>query len=239
MAAKSIRKRRPSRTKEFTTSILDELTKLTERGMRKLLHNVDQKDAIYGLLGASQAVRDRFFAQFDDHVRDYIIEQMEVVGADADADEIREAQERIIGELRLIQPRRGKLPPEYGALKRGLKKMLQQTSVSEMDEEELTRLFTELAEVSSIEGVLALEEFLKLVERDQKDTLVSFGLSGTVAGGLRASAEVLERRLDTSLQERRRRGQMMIDGITGLVKRSTPEAMRLRLRSHYTLQDRA
>ena len=80
----------------------DDLVRLTDREIQTLLREVNQKDLVVALKGASNEVRDKMLDNMSNRVRKFIMQEMQEMGEVAEND-IRETQGRIIEQTIQLQ----------------------------------------------------------------------------------------------------------------------------------------
>lgn len=71
------------------------LDRLSDHETQRLLREVDQKDCVIALKGASDAVKAKFFGNMSERVQKFIKEEMEFLGS-MTLEEIEAAQQRIL-----------------------------------------------------------------------------------------------------------------------------------------------
>ena len=240
MARKKLQKKRPSRTAQFAVHVMDELTEISDLGIQRLLRQVDQKDCVVALKGASPAVREKVMGNMSQRVRTFIEEEMEALG-EIPEEEIRRAQQLMVDLLRQFHYRSVKLDKEHRDRKRRIKQLLSSKPFAQMTFDELTDFFMDLSKISSHEGPLAVEEFADAIPEERADTdrdallFVSGLRRGIMGSGRELIAEILEKRMRQILQEHETRCRIIIDGVASLADRAAPDHMRTRLRAYYTV----
>ncbi|MEW6753605.1 MAG: sigma-70 family RNA polymerase sigma factor [Candidatus Latescibacterota bacterium] len=235
MTRENLQRQRPSRDPRFVTHIMDELACISDRGIQRLLRQVDQKDCVLALRGATPEVRDKVLGNMSQRVRTYMEEEMETLG-EVDEQEVRRAQQAIVDLLREIRYQPRQVPADYPDMKAGLKEQLRTRPFSQMRFEEITQVFTDLSRISSVEGILALEEFAADVAHDPDALVFVNGLRRVVSGtGPHLLTDILEKRTRLLLQEHETRCRMIVEGIVELDNRLAPDYMITKLRAHYSL----
>ena len=78
--------------------VFDEMCRLTDREIQTLLREVDQKDLVIALKGASDELKNKILGNMSDRVRTFIIEEMGHVGP-MRLVEVEEVQLRILQQL--------------------------------------------------------------------------------------------------------------------------------------------
>ena len=237
MAKEKLQKQRPSRDEKFVTHIMDELVDISDRGIQFILRLVDQKDCVVALKGATEEVREKILSNMSERVRTFIEEEMEAL-KEVEPGDIERAQKAIMDNLWQVQRKPRKPTPKYRAMKRDLKKRLQEKPVSRFDCDELTDLFTDLSTIAEEEGILALEEFEGIISQDPDDELFGLGLDWAISGtGGGVTTDILEKRMRLLLREQEIRYRMIIEGLSMLQERRVTLWVRRQLRAHYTLTD--
>ena len=237
MAKKRLQSQRPSRNREFVTHIMDELVDLSDRGIQLILREVDQKDCVTALKGASKEIQEKILSNMSERVRNYIEEEMEGLGK-VDEGEIQQAQETFMDIFRRIQPRPKKLSEKYLTRKKDLKERLQGKPVSQMALDEIVEVFGDMSAIASMEGMLALTEFEEIIRRDESEKLLGAGLTMAISGkGGGLIGDILEKRKHTLVQQLETRCNVVIEGVIELERRLSVQPMRAKLRAHYSLSD--
>lgn len=235
MAEEDLREGGPSRREGFVTDLMDELREVSDTGIQFLLRNVDQGDLVGALQGASEEVREKVLSNVSERVRTFLEDEM-VALAPAHEEEVRRAQEVVMGHLREIRHPPGERDKEYEARRRDLATRLRAKSVSRFGCEGLAQLFCDMAAIAATEGLLGLEEAYLIVYEDEEDKLLGLGLNQAI--GLVPAAEtsvLLEKRMRLLLREQETRYRMIIEGVA-LLREGMPEgAVQFQLRAHYTL----
>ena len=62
------------------TPTFEDLTQLTDREVQILMREVDQKDLVMGLAGASESVKEKILGNMSERVRAFIKEEIELLG---------------------------------------------------------------------------------------------------------------------------------------------------------------
>lgn len=153
---------------------IEVLAHLTDREAQVFLREVDQKDLVVGLSGASEAVRDKFLHNMSERVRGFIREEIESLGP-LDEEDVNSVQLRMIAQVvqlsergqmqwppkkarkKNVAPAKNKLTKKEQEQQGRLAKVVQK-QLAEMNYEEIDLFFVDLAETARREGILALEK---------------------------------------------------------------------------------
>ena len=146
MARQKLQEHRPSRNKNFVARIMDDLVHLTADEIWALGLTVDYMDLVVALKGTSREVRGKILSGLFKRQRNrtFFEREMERL-AHVSADEIREAQERLLQKVPELEQFVPKLSEEYLSMKDRLKDKLEQTPYVELSQEDITELFTDCA----------------------------------------------------------------------------------------------
>ncbi len=146
----------------------------TDREVQILLREVDQKDFVVALSGASEALREKFLGNMSERVRGFIVEEINQLGA-LRAEEVEAVQLRMMVQAAQLG-KKGQLvwPPKTKekkaatqVAKKPTKAELEQTEriaqtskkrLYEISYDGINRLFVDMAETARSEGILALEK---------------------------------------------------------------------------------
>jgi flagellar motor switch protein FliG len=82
--------------------VFADITKLTDREIQTLMRDVDQKDLVIGLKGASEDLKDKILGNMSERVRTFITEEMEFQGP-MRLSEVEEVQLRIVQQVRQLE----------------------------------------------------------------------------------------------------------------------------------------
>jgi len=82
--------------------VFDDIRKLTDREIQVLLREVDQKDLVVALKGASDELKDKFLNNMSEKVRNFITEEMGFMGP-MRLSEVEEVQLRIVKQVRHLE----------------------------------------------------------------------------------------------------------------------------------------
>ncbi len=171
------------------------MVNLTEREVQVLLREVDQKDLVVALSGASAAVVEKFLGNMSVRVREFISDEIGYLSPEH-VSKAEEVQVRMIAQVvQLSEKGLMVWPPKPAAKKKAkapamkkvpkkvieeqarLAKMMQK-SLSEMSYDEINKLFVDMAETARREGILALEK----VGDVASDGFVKMAINLTVDG---------------------------------------------------------
>ncbi|MFT5376257.1 MAG: hypothetical protein ACI906_003094 [Candidatus Latescibacterota bacterium] len=177
---------------------IEVLVHLTDREAQIYLREVDQKDLVVGLSGASEAVREKFLHNMSTRVRTFIREEMEHLEP-LDAEDVNSVQLRMIAQVVQLSER-GHIqwPPQppnkrkkgASAIKKEKPDKVAQEQAAriarmgekklhELSYEEINQLFVDLAETARREGILAMEAAGNSMADDYIKTAVSLAVDGT------------------------------------------------------------
>jgi len=82
--------------------VFADIAKLTDREIQAVLTQVDQKDLVVALKGASDELKDKMLGNMSEKVRKFISEEMEFLGP-MRLSEVEEVQLRIVQQVRLLE----------------------------------------------------------------------------------------------------------------------------------------
>ncbi|MDP6038487.1 MAG: hypothetical protein QGG64_08050 [Candidatus Latescibacteria bacterium] len=200
--------------------------------------------AIAGLKQATQEAQDRALEAFALQLR-----EGEPAVQDAGDSDYRDfaqgALEQAVGRRRATQilDRQGipvnkeakpKLAKQYLAMKRGLKKKLQDTPSSQMDLDEIRDVMVKMGEIARVEGILALEEDF-FGESTKIEGLFCAGMRLAIDGAERALlADMLEVQKDAMVHSFETRCKMIISGVMAIRDEVNPRVIDQKLVSFYT-----
>ena len=174
MVAEDPPEQRPFKNDTSVPRVMDDLVDLTADEFWALGMAVDYKDLVVALKHTSREVRGTVLSGLFKRQRSRAffereMELMELVSAD----EIKEAQERLLQKVPNLKQYVPNLSEEYLSMKERLRDRLGQTPYVELSQEDLTALFTGMAQIAQTEGILALHELEVLCE----DGLLRQGIS--------------------------------------------------------------
>ena len=82
--------------------VFNDISKLTDREIQTLLEQVDQKDLVVALKGASAELKEKVLLNMSEKVRTFITEELEFLGP-MRLSEVEEVQLRIVQQVRLLE----------------------------------------------------------------------------------------------------------------------------------------
>ena len=82
--------------------VFEDIAKLTDREIQAMLEQVDQKDLVVALKGASEELKEKVLFNMSEKVRMFITEEMEFLGP-MRLSEVEEVQLRIVQQVRLLE----------------------------------------------------------------------------------------------------------------------------------------
>jgi flagellar motor switch protein FliG len=82
--------------------VFEDLIKIEDKDMQKVLSQVDKNDLILSLRAAEQGIKDKILKNLSARARDGILEELENMGPKP-LSEIEEAQKRILGQVRQME----------------------------------------------------------------------------------------------------------------------------------------
>ena len=82
--------------------VFEDILKLTDREIQILMREVDQKDLVVALKGASDEMKEKILGNMSDRVRTFITEEMEFSGP-MRLSEVEEIQLRIVQQVRQLE----------------------------------------------------------------------------------------------------------------------------------------
>ena len=201
----------------------EELARLTNREVQILLREIDQKDLVIALSGATDAQRTKWLSNMSQRVRTFIEDEIQQVHVKQG--EVGEVQGRVIQQVMQLaeqgwitwppvpasKRRKASVKPskQYTAMKRRLRTEVGRR-LDEMSNEEIDEIFRHLADVARAEGILALEAFAGQMGDSFMQDGFRLAVDGTepdlILGILTTWLESLE-------HEYRRKHQKVIEGI--------------------------
>lgn len=201
--------------------------------------------AIAGLTRVSPEAQDRALEAFSQR-----LEEGELAGQEAPdpayGDFVLGALDQAVGRRRATQildrqgiflkedkkKRRPKLSKQYLAMKRGLKKKLQNTPSASMDLDGIREVMVKMGEIARVEGIVALEEFFHdpaLTER-----LFCEGMRLAIDGTERSLlADMLEIQKNALVHAFETRCKMIIAGVMAIRDGENPRIVEQKLVSFY------
>ena len=217
----------------------DLLAKLTDRGVQVLMREVDHKDLVVALKGASDEVKEKVMGNMSERVRTFITEEMEFLGP-MPLSEAEEAQRRVLQQVVLLAlaghidwpngdiSAAGKVPlfqpdPEFASL---LGHSLDQLTLDEIAE-----MWKGLAEQARLAGILSLENPIEQTADPFVREALRLAVDGTEPDLIR---DILETRSRSALLSRQRtRGSMIIEGLAAIMAGDNPRIIHHKLGALY------
>jgi hypothetical protein len=222
---------------------IEVLANLTDREAQIFMREVDQKDLVVGLSGASEAVRDKFLKNMSARVRTYIREEIEYLDPKSE-EEVNGVQLRMIAQVVQLSERgqiqwpptgkKNKSTPaakkdepdkaaqEWAArIARTAEKKLHELSYDEIDQ-----LFVDLAETARREGILALETAGDNMTDDYIKMAVSLAVDGTEPALIMDMLETWKKSL---LREQETKYIKVIEGIMAIQAGDNPRIIEHKL----------
>lgn len=225
---------------EFT---FDDLSKLTDREIQVLLREVDQKDLVVGLSGATAAGRRKFLSNMSQRVAKFLSDEVDLLG-EMRPDEVEVVQKRIVeqaeelarkGHLQLpgqkpskaaVKARKARKPSkQYLAVKKRLVTDLDQR-LDDVPIDQLDKLFRGMAEVARREGILALDPLEEGISDPFLQSAVRLMVDGTEPDLI---ADILETWLTSLEYQFKRRRQKVIEGIMSIQSGDNPAVVEHKL----------
>ena len=219
----------------------NDLAKMTDHDIQVLLRHVDQKDLVVALKKTTKAVLEKVLGNMSRRVRVFFTEEIEFLGPVPDA-EVKEVQGRIVKQLEglkeqgLVDLPAGapgktpkKAPKKRGAkAPRGKEKRLAELAGKSLEQcslEEITELFTMLAEKARREGILALEEPSRDMDGFAK-TAVRLAVDGTEPALI---ADLLQTWMRSLLHEHEVKYRKVIEGMMAIQAGDNPRIVEHKL----------
>ena len=167
---------------------IEVLVHLTDREAQIYLREVDQKDLVVGLSGASEAVGEKFLHNMSARVRTFIREEMEHLEP-LDAEDVNSVQLRMIAQVVQLSER-GHIqwPPQLPNKRKKGDSAIKKEKPDKVAQEQAARIarmgekklhFVDLAETARREGILAMEAAGNSMADDYIKTAVSLAVDGT------------------------------------------------------------
>lgn len=221
----------------------EELARLTDREVQILMREVDQKDLVIGLAGASETVHEKFLGNMSERVRTFIQEEMAQVSR-AKKGESGEVQKRIVQQVMQLveqgqitwpsqtkQKAKSKRKPskQYTAMKRRLRTDVARR-LGEMSNEEINGIFRNLAEVARAEGILALEAFAGRMGDPFMQDAFRLAVDGTEPDLI---MDIMKTWLESLEHEYKRKHQKVIEGIMAIQSGDNPRIVEYKLQRLY------
>jgi flagellar motor component MotA len=221
---------------EFT---FDDLARLSDQDVERLLREVDQRDLVVALKLASDAVKHRLLTGMTERVRNFINDEIEFLGP-VPPDEVRPVQERLVQQVRLLAtdavigwppgaetpPPRQKQEPELEPELAVVRQPLMALSV-----EEIRVLVRALSARQQAHGILSLESAASAAA----DGFVREGLRLTVDGTEPDLVEdILLTRTRAMLQSLNNRQRITIEAVVAIHSGDNPRIVVHKVLSIYS-----
>lgn len=218
----------------------EDLAQLTDREAQVLLREVDQKDLVMGLVGATESIHQKFLGNMSERVRTFIQEEV-AHASGAKKGDVREVRKRIVQQVmqlveqgqitwppspRKPKPKSGKKQDKaYTAMKRRLRADIAHR-LDEMSNEEINVIFRRLAEVARAEGILALEPLAGKMGDSFLQAAFRLAIDGTEPALI---MDILETWLYSLEHEYKRKHQKVIEGIMAIQAGDNPRIVEHKL----------
>jgi hypothetical protein len=225
-------------------SSFDDISRLTDREIQVLMREVDQKDLVISLKGASDAIKEKVLGNMSERVRTFITEEMEFLGP-MPSDEIEQVQQRIVQQLvqladqgSVVWPpgppkKKPKARPKMTKIERELIKRLRrdsQPTLDQMSYDHINALFTDLAEMARREGILTLGQFTDKMADSFLQEGIRLAVDGTEPDLI---MDLLETWMESLLHEQKRKYQKVIEGVMAIQSGDNPRIVRRKLEVIY------
>jgi flagellar motor component MotA len=209
----------------------DLLARLTDREIQTLMREVDQKDLVVGLVGASEVVKAAILSNMSERVRQFIQEEMVFLG-EVDPAQILDTQRRIIQQLHHMA-QQGQVSWPNGETPKPDQKerearMTQpnfmidflRQSLDELSLEQVARMWTEIAESARKAGILSLEQFVQEAAEPSVAEGIQLAVDGTEPDLIE---DILRTRMDCVLLPRIiTRVRMLIEAVMAIQAGDNP-----------------
>ena len=223
----------------------NELIHLTDREIKILIREVDQKDLICSLKGTRKDLRDKFLNNMSERVRRFIEEEIKLVKPKPE--EVKKVRESMVQQIvQLAEKGRITWPPvekptsrsktrrqpskkDLAAYRR-LKQQVQRHPLTELSYDKVNILFVSLSEISRREGIAALENVAQdMLDPFLKDA-VQLVVDGTEPGLI---MDILETWMESLLHEQKRKYQKVIEGAMAIQAGDNPRIVEHKLEVIY------
>ena len=220
----------------------DLLAKLSDREIQILMREVDQKDLVVALKGASDEVKEKVLGNMSERVRTFITEEMEFLGL-LPLSEIEETQQRVVHQTALLavegwidwpngdRSEAGKateqpiFQPDPGLAS------LFGRALDQLTVDEIAEMWKGLAVQARRAGILSLEPTAQRIESPFVQEALRLAVDGTEPDLIR---DILETRLELAiLSGQKKRGQMVIEGLMALRSGDNPAIISHKLGAFY------
>ena len=218
------------------------LNRLTDREIQILMREVDQKDLVVALKGATAVFKTKVLGNMSKRVRAFITEEMEYFGP-IRAEEIAEIQGRIVQQVEQLAEQghialplgskdkakksKGKARPNkrFEQKKKKLAGDVQHR-LDEMAYEQIDQMFRTLAEGARREGILALETYAEKMDDPFMRSAFRLAVDGTEPDLI---MDILETWLQSLENEYKRKHQKVIEGIMSIQSGDNPRIVEHKL----------
>ena len=212
------------------------LAQFSDREAQVLMREVDQKDLIVALKGASDAVCAKFLGNMSRRVKTFIVEEMEYLGP-MPAEEIEAVQLRIIAQIVQLRERDRVVewPPKPAAKKKvtpvkskATKRELEQKAridrtaqkrLAEMSYDEMHAVLFAMAETARREGILALDKFGDAAVDDYVKMAINLVVDGTEPALV---ADMMQTWMKSLLHEQQVKYQKVVEGMLSIQAGDNP-----------------
>lgn len=195
----------------------EDVVRLTDRETQILMREVDQKDLITCLIGASEPICERFLGNMSQRVQGYIRSEIELAG-DVDAATVTQVRQRVVQHIEQLREQGWiQWPPAADAQETSGPPAIPEDDpvlarvaepLSSLSIDELAEIVHALAEQARREGILSLERLVS----DRGRTLLTEGILLVVDGTEPdLVVDILEQRSNTILHNRTTRGKMAVE----------------------------
>ena len=82
--------------------VFEDIVKLEDRAIQRILREVDNKDLAMSLKGSNQEVKDKIFKNMSERARTMLTDDMEYMGP-VRAKDVQECQSKIVGIIRMLE----------------------------------------------------------------------------------------------------------------------------------------
>ncbi len=173
MVEENLQNERPSKDPAFEIKViqeLEEITQLSDKEIQMMLREVDTKDLALALINASDALKERIFANMSARVRTLIQEYIESIEP-IEEDRLAKGKALVVKLVQdLIEKGTISWPPleeekpvkklsdEYLKMKEDLLAQFQNIPLSNLDLDGLTETIVNMANIARFEGILELQK---------------------------------------------------------------------------------
>jgi flagellar motor component MotA len=220
-----------------------DIAKLTDREIQMILREVDTRDLAVSMLGANEAVNERYFANVSNRIGNLLREEMAARG-EMSASDTAEVQSRIVETIlqlrdhgQIVWPKenekprpKGELGEGYVAAKERVKAQLAEKSYLDMNCEGITEAIVGLANVARAEGILELETLVDTASNDLLLTGIGLAVDGTEPELIQT---ILETRTEYLVLHCVTTCRMMMEGFMSIQCNDNPRIVEQKLRAFY------